>query len=194
MDKISRDEIWSLEDYDKKRPEFRQKVMAHKKKRKLPVGPNAMLFFEDKLTMQYQIQEMLRAEKIFQEEGIQDELETYNPMIPDGRNWKVTFMMEYPDPDIRREELKKLVGIEDKTWVQVEGHDKVYPIADEDLERSDEEKTSSVHFMRFELDDAMAEDLKKGAKLSAGIDHENYNHTVEEVPAETRDSLVNDLD
>lgn len=194
MEKISRDEIWSLEDYDKKRPEFRKKVMAHKKKRKLPVGPNAMLFFEDKLTMQYQIQEMLRAEKIFQEEGIQDELGTYNPMIPDGRNWKVTFMMEYPDPDIRREELKKLVGIEDKTWVQVDGHEKVYPIADEDLERSDEEKTSSVHFMRFELTDAMAEDLKKGARLAAGIEHENYNHTVEEVPAETRDSLVEDLD
>lgn len=193
MEKISRDEIWSLEDYDKKRPEFRKKVMAHKKKRKLPVGPNAMLFFEDKLTMHYQIQEMLRAEKIFQEEGIQDELETYNPMIPDGRNWKVTFMMEYPDPDVRREELKKLVGIEDKTWVQVDGHEKVYPIADEDLDRSDEEKTSSVHFMRFELTDAMAEDLKKGAKLAAGIEHENYNHTVEEVPAETRDSLVEDL-
>jgi len=194
MSKISRDDIWSLEEYHKRRPEFRQKMIAHKKVRKLPVGPNAMLFFEDRLTMLYQIQEMLRAERVFEEEGIQEELDTYNPMIPDGRNWKVTFMMEYPDADIRRRELARLVGVENKAWVQVEGHDKVYPIADEDLERSDEDKTSSVHFMRYELDDEMAASLKNGAALSVGIEHENYHHTVQEVPKATRDSLVDDLD
>ena len=194
MSKISRDDIWSLEEYHKLRPEFRKKVMAHKKVRKLPVGPNAMLFFEDKLTMHYQVQEMLRAERIFEEEGIQEEMDTYNALIPDGSNWKVTFMLEFPDVTIRKRELARLVGIEDLTWVQVEGHDKVYPIADEDLERDDDSRTSSVHFLRYELGDDMIESLRKGAKLTAGIEHDNYNHTVDPVPDETRKSLLGDLD
>ncbi len=190
---ITRDSLMTLEAYAKARKEFRAKVMAHKKNRTLHLGGNVTLIFEDELTIRYQIQEMLRAERIFEEDGIQDELDAYNPLIPDGSNWKATMMIEYPDVDQRTRMLARLIGIEDKAWVKVEGHPRVYAIADEDLERETAEKTSSVHFLRFELDRAMAQALKRGAPLSVGIDHPQYNVTVEEVSAEIRDSLAGDL-
>ena len=194
MSHLSREDLYSLEEYSEIRPEFRAKVMEHKKSRRLEIGENATLYFEDELTMKYQIQEMLRIEKIFESEGINEELEAYNPLIPDGTNWKATFMMEYPDIEERKAALAQLIGIEDKTWVQVEGFDKVYAIADEDLERDSEEKTSSVHFMRFELTGEMIAAAKGGAAISAGIDHPNYNHSVDPIPDNIRSSLVNDLD
>ena len=194
MSHLSREDLYSLEEYSEIRPEFRAKVMEHKKSRRLEIGENATLYFEDELTMKYQIQEMLRIEKIFESEGINEELEAYNPLIPDGTNWKATFMMEYPDIEERKAALAQLIGIEDKTWVQVEGFDKVYAIADEDLERDSEEKTSSVHFMRFELTGEMTAAAKGGAAISAGIDHPNYNQSVDPIPDNIRSSLVNDLD
>ena len=194
MSHLSREDLYSLEEYSEIRPEFRAKVMEHKKSRRLEIGENATLYFEDELTMKYQIQEMLRIEKIFESEGINEELEAYNPLIPDGTNWKATFMMEYPDIEERKAALAQLIGIEDKTWVQVEGFDKVYAIADEDLERDSEEKTSSVHFMRFELTGEMTAAAKGGAAISAGIDHPNYNQSVDPIPDNIRASLVNDLD
>ncbi|MEJ2308527.1 MAG: DUF3501 family protein [Gammaproteobacteria bacterium] len=194
MSHLSREDLYSLEEYSQIRPDFRARVMAHKKNRRLPIGENATLYFEDALTMQYQIQEMLRIEKIFESEGIREELDAYNPLIPDGHNWKATFMMEYPDIEERKAALAQLVGIEDKTWVCVEGFDRVYAIADEDLERDTEEKTSSVHFMRFELTGEMIAAAKGGAAISAGIDHPNYNISVDPIPDNIRDSLVNDLD
>lgn len=194
MKKLTRDDLWSLEEYAAKRNEFRAEVMAHKKNRQAHVGPNATLYFEDRTVMQYQIQEMLRVERIFEAEGIQEELDTYNPMIPDGRNWKATFMLEYGDVDERQQALAKMVGIEDVTWVQVVDFDRVYAIADEDLERETEEKTSSVHFLRFELTADMAKAVKAGAAVSVGIDHESYRHAAEPLPANIRDSLAADLD
>ena len=194
MSHLSREDLYSLEEDSEIRPEFRAKVMEHKKSRRLEIGENATLYFEDSLTMQYQIQEMLRIEKIFESEGISEELDAYNPLIPDGHNWKATFMMEYPDIEERKAALAQLIGIEDKTWVRVEGFDKVYAIADEDLERDSEEKTSSVHFMRFELSDEMISAAKGGAAISAGIDHANYNQSVDPVPDNIRASLVDDLD
>lgn len=194
MKKLTRDDLWSLEEYAAKRNEFRAEVMAHKKNRQAHVGPNATLYFEDRTVMQYQIQEMLRVERIFEAEGIQEELDTYNPMIPDGRNWKATFMLEYGDVDERQEALAKMVGIEDVTWVQVVDFDRVYAIADEDLERETEEKTSSVHFLRFELTADMAKAVKAGAAISVGIDHESYRHAAEPLPDNIRDSLAADLD
>jgi hypothetical protein len=194
MSHLSRDDLYSLEEYSQIRPEFRAKVMEHKKNRRLQIGENATLYFEDALTMKYQIQEMLRIEKIFESEGITEELDAYNPLIPDGHNWKATFMMEYPDIEERKAALAQLVGIEDKTWVRVGDFEKVYAIADEDLERDSEEKTSSVHFMRFELSDAMIAAAKSGAAISAGIDHPHYNQSVDPVPDNIRASLVDDLD
>ncbi len=194
MDMLKREDLYSLEDYAKARPEFRQKVMEHKKARQVALGEHARLYFEDRLIIQYQIQEMLRAERIFEQEGIQDELDAYNPLIPDGSNWKATFMIEYPDADERKQMLGKLLGIEDKTWVQVEGFDKVYAIADEDLERETEEKTSSVHFLRFELERPMARAVKEGANIAMGIDHEHYRATLEAVPRPVREALAADLD
>ena len=191
MDKLNRD---TLEKYAEVRKDFRQKVMEHKKNRQLAIGPNATLYFEDRMTMQYQVQEMLRIERIFEAAGIQDELDAYNPMIPDGKNWKATFMLEFPDEKQRRRELARLVGVEDHTWIRVEGHDKVIPFADEDLERETTDKTSSVHFLRFELTDGMINALKNGAQLSAGIDHEAYCYAVDPVPDNIRQSLLNDLD
>ena len=193
MSKLSRSDLYSLEQYAQMRSDFRAKVMAHKKARRLPVGPNATLYFEDQLTMQYQVQEMLRIERIFEAQGIQEELDAYNPLIPDGSNWKATFMVEFPEVEERRRELGRLIGIEDKVWVQVADFDRVYAIADEDLEREDREKTSSVHFLRFELTPEMSRAVKGGAAVSIGIDHENYRHAVEPIPAEVRDSLANDL-
>jgi hypothetical protein len=193
MSKLTRNDLMSLEQYAQERPAFREKVMQHKKNRQVLIGDNATLYFEDRLTMQYQIQEMLRVERIFEADGIQEELEAYNPLIPDGSNWKATFMMEYPDVEQRREALAGLLGIEDKVWVQVEGFDKVWAIADEDLERENQEKTSSVHFMRFELDDAMKAAVKEGAAINMGIDHENYKYARTPIPQSTRDSLAADL-
>lgn len=194
MQKLTRQDLHSLEDYSDMRDEFRAQVIQHKKNRVLQVGSNVTMHFEDRLVMHYQIQEMLRAEKIFESEGIQEELDAYNPMIPDGSNWKVTFMIEFPDPDERATRLKELIGIEDTTYVQVSGHNKVNPISDEDLPRETAEKTSSVHFMRFELTSEMVNDLKNGAALSVGIDHPKYQHAIEALPVSMRDSLVADLD
>ncbi len=193
-EKLTRDDLYSLEEYAEIRPQMRTKVMAHKKSRNLPIGPNVTLYFEDPLTIQYQIQEMLRAEKIFDAEGIQEELDAYNPLIPDGKNWKGTMMIEYVDVAERTAALQQLIGIDRKTWVQVEGFDKVFAVSNEDLERETEDKTSAVHFMRFELDDAMVDSVKQGAAISVGIDHENYQHSVSPVAEHYQQSLRNDLD
>jgi hypothetical protein len=192
MTHLTPSDLMSLEQYARERPAFRAKVLEHKKSRQVALGPNATLYFEDGLTIQYQVQEMLRIERIFEAEGIEDELSAYNPLIPDGSNWKATFMLEYPDVELRKRELARLIGVEDKVWVQVDGHDKVYAIADEDLERDTDEKTSSVHFMRFELSDDMIQALKGGVGLAMGVDHDNLNVTVT-VPDPVRASLVNDL-
>lgn len=193
MAKLSREDLYSLEKYAEIRNEFRNKVMEHKKDRRVALGDHAALYFEDSLTMQYQVQEMLRIEKIFEADGIQEELDVYNPLIPDGNNWKATFMLEYHDVDERKAALAKMVGIEDKVWVMVEGCDPVNPIANEDLERSTEDKTSSVHFMRFELTPEMVEKAKAGAPISMGIDHSAYQASVT-LPENIRLSLVGDLD
>lgn len=190
---LTRDDLYSLEKYSEMRDEFRKEMMAHKKNRQVPVGPNARLYFEDRKTMHYQVQEMLRAEKIFDAEGIQEELDAYNPLIPDGSNWKATLMMEYADPVERMQRLAELVGIDKKTWVQVEGFDKVYPISNEDLERETEDKTSSVHFMRFELAPEMVTAVKAGSDISVGIEHDNYSYTVSPVEQNVRASLAGDL-
>ena len=191
---LSRDDLFSLEQYAEARPAFREKVLAHKKNRRLDLGTNAALYFEDRLTMQYQVQEMLRIEKIFEADGILEELEAYNPLIPDGSNWKATFMVEFPEIEERKAMLAQLVGIEDRVYVQVADFDRVHPIADEDLERDTEEKTSAVHFLRFELPAEQVAALKSGAALFAGIDHENYRVEVSPVPDNIRESLVADLD
>ena len=193
MNHLSRKDLMTLEAYSEARPEFRKQVMAHKKNRIVPIGSNISLHFEDRLTMQYQIQEVLRVEKIFNAAEIDDELEAYNPLIPDGENFKATMMIEYPDEDERRIELARLIGIEDRTWVRVEGFDKVYAIADEDMERETEEKTSSVHFLRFQLDTAMVAAARGGAALAVGIDHENYAEALDPLPANYRDALTADL-
>lgn len=193
MAQLSRDSLWTLEHYARIRNQFRQEVIAHKKTRQVALGDHITLFFEDEKTIRYQVQEMLRIEKTFEESGIQDELDAYNPLIPDGRNFKCTMMIEYPDPEVRKVELARLKGVEDRVWIQVEGREKVYAIADEDLERENDEKTSSVHFMRFELDEDMASALKYGVSLAMGVDHPNYKTVVDPLPAETRASLVKDL-
>jgi hypothetical protein len=193
MNKLTRDDLFSLEKYAEVRPEFRARVMAHKKNRQVPIGPNATLYFEDMLTMRYQIQEMLRAERIFEAAGIQDELDAYNPLIPDGSNWKATFMMEFPDEQERRQQLQKLIGVERHVWAQVADFARITPVADEDLERETEEKTSSVHFLRFELPPEMAQAVKQGAPVSIGIDHPAYTHAVEPLAQNIRDSLAEDL-
>ncbi|MBT3010892.1 MAG: DUF3501 family protein [Candidatus Thiodiazotropha sp. (ex Lucina aurantia)] len=193
MTHLSHSDLYSLEEYARIRQQFRTKVIDHKKSRRLPIGPHAALYFEDELTMQYQIQEMLRIERIFEQQGIQDELDVYNPLIPDGMNWKATFMMEYHDVDERKKALARLIGIEEAIWVEVAGFDKIRPIANEDLERSTEEKTSAVHFLRFELTQPMIDALKGGATLSAGIDHPNYDYTVDDLESSVRESLIKDL-
>ncbi|MDJ0793950.1 MAG: DUF3501 family protein [Woeseiaceae bacterium] len=194
MNKLSRDDLYSLEQYAEARPAFRDKVLAHKRDRRLDLGTNAALYFEDRLTMQYQIQEMLRIERIFEAEGINEELEAYNPLIPDGSNWKATFMVEFPEVEERRAMLSQLIGIEDRVFVQVADFDRVFAIADEDLERADETKTSAVHFLRFELSPEQVAALKSGASLIAGIDHENYRVEVSPVADNIRASLIKDLD
>jgi len=191
---LTRNDLWSLEQYSEKRLEFREKVLAHKKARVVNLNQNARLLFEDELTLRYQIQEMLRIEKVFEAAGIQEELDVYNELMPDGDNWKATFMLEYTDIEERRIALSKLIGVEDKVWMQVAGHNKVYAIADEDLARENDVKTSSVHFMRFQLLPAMIKDAVQGAVIAGGCDHENLFIAGITVSENTRMSLVNDLD
>jgi hypothetical protein len=193
MQKLTRDSIMTLEAYAKARKEFRTRVIAHKKNRTVHLADHVTLLFEDELTMRYQVQEMLRAERIFEDEGIQDEIDAYNPLIPDGRNFKATMQIEYDDVNERKSALALLKGIEDRTWIRVEGCAPVYAIADEDLERETDEKTSAVHFLRFELTDEMADALKYGVSLAMGIDHPHYQAKVDPVPAEIRAALVKDL-
>ena len=193
MQKLAATDLLSLERYSRERQDFRTRVMAHKRNRQVNVGPNTMWLFEDRLTVQYQVQEMLRTERIFEAEGIADELAAYNPLIPDGSNWKVTFLIEYPDAEVRRVQLERLKGIEDRCWVQVAGFERVLAIADEDMERENDVKTSAVHFLRFELSEAMASELGGGAALSVGIDHPNYQHQISPVADNVRAALVADL-
>ncbi len=193
MPQITRDSLMSLEAYAKTRKEFRGRMMAHKKHRTLHLGEHVTLIFEDELTIRYQIQEMLHAEKIFEEAGIEDELAAYNPLTPDGSNWKATMMIEYPDPDERGRMLARLIGIEDKVWMKVERHPRIYAIADEDMDRENADKTSAVHFLRFELDPEMVQSVKRGARLSAGVDHPQYNITLEDIDPAVRASLAEDL-
>ena len=192
MDKLTHDKLYSLEQYARIRNEFRDEVMAHKKQRRLAIGEHAALYFEDRMTMQYQVQEMLRLERMFEPELIQEELDVYNPLIPDGHNWKATFMIEYADAEERRQALARLIGIEDTIWMRVNGFDAVHPIANEDLDRSSEDKTASVHFLRFELTPEMIAAAKNGAAIEAGIDHAEYNYSVE-APEAVRAALAADL-
>ena len=194
MEKLSREGLLSLEAYSAQRDQLREDVMAHKRNRRLSLGTNATLYFEDRLTMQYQVQEMLRIERIFEAAGIEDELAAYNPLIPDGSNWKATFMVEFPDAEERSAMLRQLIDIENKVWMQVGELEKIRPIADEDLERADAEKTSAVHFLRFELTAEQIAALKSGAELAAGIDHENYRVEVRPVAENIGESLLADLD
>jgi Protein of unknown function (DUF3501) len=193
MQKLTREDLYSLEQYATVRPEFRERVIEHKRNRRIALGTNAALYFEDRLTMQYQVQEMLRIERIFEKAGIEDELQAYNPLIPDGSNWKATFMIEFPEVDERRAMLARLVDIENRVFVRVGDLDKIYGIADEDLERADDNKTSSVHFLRFELSAAMVDALRSGAPLAAGIDHPNYQVEISPVDDAAKRSLLGDL-
>jgi glycerol-3-phosphate dehydrogenase subunit C len=193
MAKLTQDRLMTLETYARTRNAFRADVMAHKKNRLVHLGDHVTLIFEDELTMQYQVQEMLRLERMFEPELIQEELDVYNPLIPDGSNWKATMMIEYPDVAERQRKLAELTGVEDRVWVQAAGHDRVYAIADEDLDRTTEEKTSAVHFMRFELAPQMIAALKQGAALSMGVDHPAYQATLDPVPDAVRTSLLRDL-
>jgi hypothetical protein len=193
MSALKREDLYSLEEYAALRQDYRRKVMEHKKTRQVHLGDHATLYFEDQLTMQYQIQEMLRIEKIFEAEGINEELETYNALIPDGNNWKATFMIEYSDVEERQNALAKLIGIEKKVWVKVGNSEKVYPISNEDLDRETETKTSAVHFMRFELSPEMVEAVKADATISMGIEHVNYSFEILHIDDAVRASLKNDL-
>ena len=193
MNKLSPQDLYSLERYARERPTVRATVLEHKRNRQISVGPNVTWLFEDRMTVQYQVQEMLRAERIFEPEGIADELATYNPLIPDGQNWKVTLLIEFPDVTERQQELARLRGVEDRCWVQVGAQARVFAIADEDLDRENDEKTSAVHFLRFELTQEMIEILRSGAGLGMGIDHEHYRHAVPEARAAVRKSLLADL-
>ena len=192
MSKLTHENLYSLEKYSSIRNDFRAKVIEHKRNRRVAIGAHAALYFEDQLTMQYQVQEMLRIERIFEAEGIQEELDVYNPLIPDGMNWKATFMIEYDDVEERKRALAKMIGIERGLWVRVDGFDKVNPIANEDLERATADKTSSVHFVRFELTPEMAAAVKQGAQITAGIEHPAYTEQTRLAP-DIRNSLAGDL-
>ena len=194
MTKLDRKDLYSLEEYSEIRDDFRTRVMEHKKNRRLDLGDNLVLFFEDRLIMQYQVQEMLKAEKIFDAEGIQEELDAYNPLIPDGTNWKATMMIQYTDVAERQLMLQKLVGIESRIWLRIGDYDKIYPIADEDLERATDDKTSAVHFLRFELAPSMIAEVHRGATISAGVEHENYSVSLDAIPGNVAASLANDLE
>ena len=193
MNKLSAADLLPLERYARERTEFRARVLQHKSERQLAVGPHATWCFEDRLTVQYQVQEMLRVERIFEAEGIAAELATYNPLIPDGRNWKVTLLLEF-DAAERPQALAQLKGVEDRCWVQVAGHERVFAIADEDLERENEQKTSAVHFLRFELAPPMIASLRSGAMLNLGVDHEHYRYQLTPVPPAVQRSLTADLE
>jgi len=193
MNKLSPADLYSLERYARERPAIRTSVLEHKRDRQIHVGPNATWLFEDRITVQYQVQEMLRTERIFEPEGIADELAAYNPLIPDGRNWKVTLLIEFPDVTERQRELAKLKGVEDRCWVQVGARERVFAIADEDLERENDEKTSSVHFLRFELTAEMVAALRSGDALGVGVDHPHYRHSVPQLSEAARKSLLADL-
>jgi uncharacterized protein DUF3501 len=193
MDKLKPADLFSLEEYHKRRRDFRAQVLAHKRRRQVEIGPNVTLYFEDRLTMQYQVQEMLRAERIYESEAIAEELDSYNPLIPDGGNLKATMMLEYPDAAERRDALQRLAGIENAVYLELPAIARVFAFADEDLPRSTDEKTSAVHFLRFELDSPMRAALKKGATLLLGIDHAGYRHELA-APAAVRDALTADLD
>jgi hypothetical protein len=189
---IKRESLLSLEAYARERNAFRARVMAHKKRRTVHLGGHVTLQFEDELTIRYQVQEMLRIERIFEDAGIQGELDAYNPLVPDGSNWKATMLIEYPDPEERKRMLARLKGIEDRTWVQVQDFERVHAIADEDLERENEEKTSSVHFVRFELTRPMRDALRNGAAVSVGVDHPEYRASTELAP-DARAALAADV-
>jgi len=193
MPSITRASLMTLEAYAKVRKEFRANVMAHKKNRRVHLGDHITLQFEDEMTMRYQIQEMLRAERVFEEDGIQEELDAYNPLVPDGSNWKATMLIEYPDTTERAKALAELIGVEDRIWIQVEGCPRVYAIADEDLDRETDVKTSSVHFLRFELDTAMKQALSGNAGLRMGVDHPRYRTVLDSLPIAVRESLMRDL-
>ncbi|MEJ2299538.1 MAG: DUF3501 family protein [Woeseiaceae bacterium] len=193
MEKLTREDLYSLEQYAERRGEFRSRVLEHKKHRRVDVGPNLTLYFEDRLTVQYQVQEMLRIERIFEADGIHEELDAYNPLIPDGGNLKCTAMFEFVDVDERRRRLAELTGVENHVWVQVDGHEKVYAIANEDLDRSTDEKTSAVHFMRFEFTSEMRAALRNGAELTMGVTHDLYNHQTR-VEGDTLNALVADFE
>jgi hypothetical protein len=193
MAHLEKKDLFSLEKYAEIRDDFRKKVMEHKKNRRLALNPHAALYFEDSLTMQYQVQEMLRIEKIFEAEGIQEELDVYNPLIPDGSNWKATFMIEYGDVEERKKALAKLIGVEKSVWVKVEDSEKVFAISNEDLSRENEDKTASVHFMRFELSKSMCAQAKVGLPITFGIDHPLFKTEVTLTP-EIQQSLIKDLD
>ncbi|HEX7416786.1 MAG TPA: DUF3501 family protein [Steroidobacteraceae bacterium] len=193
MRKLAVADLMSLERYARERGEFRSRVLAHKRDRRLSVGPNMTWLFEDRLTVQYQVQEMLRVERIFEPQGIEAELESYNPLIPDGRNWKATLLIEFPDEAQRHEALARLRGVEERCWVRVGALPPLFAIADEDLERANEEKTSAVHFLRFELPDALITQLRAGAPCALGVDHPAYRHAIDPLPAATRSALLADL-
>ena len=194
MKKLDRNDLFSLEKYSEIRNDFRLNVINHKRNRRLPIGPNVTLYFEDYLIMHYQVQEMLRAERIFESGAIGEELEVYNELIPDGDNWKATFMIEFPDEDERRLALKEMLGIEDKVWLKIDGFNEIFPISDEDLERENKNKTSAVHFLRFQLNREMIGALKLGSQLSAGVDHPAYSYVINPIPENIRKSLILDLD
>jgi hypothetical protein len=194
MQKLARHDLMTLEQYSIERPRLRSEVMAHKLRRNVQVGPSMTWCFEDRTTIRYQVLEMLRAERIFESAGIQDELDAYNPLIPSGSNWKVTLLLEFPDPEARRVALSKLIGVEDRCWVRVSEMERVFAIADEDLARETDEKTSAVHFLRFELSPSMVQAMKSGALLSIGVDHDNYRHSLSPLPAAVRDALSRDLE
>ena len=194
MKKLARSDLLTLEQYATERARLRSEVIAHKQLRNVQVGPNMTWCFEDYTTIRYQVLEMLRAERIFEQDGIQGEIDAYNPLIPDGSNWKVTLLLEFPDPEVRRTALEKLIGVEDRCWVRVSEMARVIAVADEDMERENADKTSAVHFLRFELSPSMVEALRSGASLSLGVDHEEYRHSVTPLPGPVRDTLSRDLD
>jgi Protein of unknown function (DUF3501) len=194
MQKLARHDLMTLEQYSIERARLRSEVIAHKQRRNVQVGPNMTWCFEDRLTIQYQVQEMLRAEKVFEPDGIREELDAYNPLIPSGSNWKVTLLLEFPDAEERGRALSKLIGVEDRCWMRVSEMERVFAIADEDLDRENDDKTSAVHFLRFELSPSMVQAMKSGASLSIGVDHDNYRHSLSPLPAAVRDTLGLDLD
>jgi hypothetical protein len=194
MQKLSRQDLMTLEQYAVERPRLRAEIIAHKRLRTVQVGPNMTWLFEDRATIRYQVLEMLRVERIFEAAGIQDELDAYNPLIPSGSNWKATLLLEFPDPAARQVALSKLIGVEDRCWVRVSEMERVFAIADEDLERENAEKTSAVHFLRFELSPTMIAAAQSGASLSVGVDHQNYRHSIAPLPAAVRDALLLDLE